>query len=136
MNLPPRGITQSNGTGPYRVRVKRGPVWHLAGSHATVPEAQDALAALLLRIGPQSPTRTPRVADWPREAKQQLREHCGGVRPRNVACGKSGWTVQLTRKGRRNIYARHFTDILSAIAARDAAELKYPVTTTRKTHQP
>lgn len=121
-----KGITQLP-KGGYRVRVKRGAVWHSGGTHEDPAAAQAALCALLERVGPKAPTRTP--------AKPMRRQTFG---ERNIYPCLSGYQVRCTRKGVVH-YGGTWRTIVEARAARELIELTYPAgmnKKTKKTKQP
>jgi len=107
----PKGVNLT-AAGRYRVRIKTADVWHSGGSHGTAEAAIAALVELKTRLGVVERVKPPpRMTIHPP--------------PRNIRPTASGWTVAITR-GAEYIYGGHYRDLVRAVAARDALELKYP----------
>ena len=115
----PQGVTFNSTTGRYRVRVKRGPRWHLAGSHVTPEAAAAALTALLATLPPRSKKR-PANRDWGAEQARQRAALPPGTDTSHIYADKCGWTCKFWENGSMN-YVGHYPSLDKALAARDEA---------------
>ena len=116
MTTIPRGITKVQSTGNYRVRLKRGDRWFLAGYHEKLEDAVKALRTLEASL-PAPVRRTPKHASWTAEQARQ-RAEVPGADMTGIYPSASGWTCKLTRE-QVTFYLGHYGTLKEAIQERD-----------------